>query len=388
MDTVLLGNYSCHAGGNDGAHCAGILRQSAGGLLCLDDIVQKQNAHLVAGNGGVSIAGTNHGADTVSVGVGTDDQVGADLLCQVNCQVEAFGILGVGADNGGEIAVNNHLLLNGIDVLDAKAAQCFGNQLVTGAVEGSEDDLEFVCNFCDGISVDSLGHDVCKECLVSLFAQHFDQAFGHCLVKVHGLKAGEDIDSFHLLCNFCCRLGRQLSTVRPVYLVTIVFLGVVACGDVDTGSTAIMNDSEAQFGSGTQCVKEADMDAVCSHDAGSLASKVSTVETAVVCNSDALLLGFLTLSADNICKSLSSVADNVDVHVVQAQLHGAAKAGGAELQRSEETAFDFLFIVLDCIQLCPFLLGESGAVQPMLILFLVASGHNNNFLSYFHFYGM
>ena len=40
--------------------------------------------------------------------------------------------------------------------------------------------------------------------------------------------------------------------------------------------------------------------------------------------------------------ALSRVADNMDIHVVQAELHRAAETGGAELKRGEETAL-YLF---------------------------------------------
>ena len=50
-------------------------------------------------------------------------------------------------------------------------------------------------------------------------------------------------------------------------------------------------------------------------------------------NNDALLLCLFPLGGDDIGKGLGGVADDMDVHMVQAQLHGAAQARGAELQR-------------------------------------------------------
>ena len=57
----------------------------------------------------------------------------------------------------------------------------------------------------------------------------------------------------------------------------------------------------------------------------------------------------------------------MDVHVVQAHGHDAPQAGGAELQRAEESAFDLLGIVLNRLQLGVFLRREGGAVEPLLV---------------------
>ena len=172
-----------------------------------------------------------------------------------------------------------------------------------------------------------------------------------------------------MLGNGVSLFGGQLCAVRPVHLVAVVFLGVVACGDIEAGGGAVMPDGKAQLGSGAEALKNADMDAVCCHNAGGLFCKLLAVEAAVTGDNDALVHSLLTFSADNVCEGLSGMADDVDVHVVKTHLHGAAKAGSAELQRCKKAVFDFLFVVSDGFELCPFLFAECGVVQPVLIFF-------------------
>ena len=59
---------------------------------------------------------------------------------------------------------------------------------------------------------------------------------------------------------------------------------------------------------------------------------------------DSLFLCRFSLSADHIREGLCCMANDVDIHVVQAGFHGAAQSGGAELQRSIKSLPDFLFV--------------------------------------------
>ena len=371
VDAVLLRHHSGHAGGDDAGQGAGVFRQGAGGLLCADHIVQQQHAHLVAADGDILVPGAHHGADAVGVRVGADNQVAAHLLGQVDGQIEALGIFRVGAFHRGEAAVDNHLLGHGVQVLDAQTLQCLGHQLVAAAVEGGVNNFELVRHSGHGLFVNGLGQNLLKEGLVGLLTQNLDLAGLHGLVKVAGLEAGENVDGLHLLGDGLCLLGRQLGAVGPVDLVAVILLGVVAGGDVQTGGGAVVQHGKAQLRRGAQILENADVDAVCGHDAGGLTGKLAAVETAVSGDGDALAHGLLALGHDDVGKRLGSVADDVDVHVVQSQLHGAAQTGGAELQGGEEAVFDLLLVAGDGVELVPLLLAEGGAVQPALVLFFI-----------------
>ena len=56
---------------------------------------------------------------TVSVGVRGNDEVGIQACAQLHAQRHGFSVLRVGADDGGEVAVDDHLLRNDVNVLES-----------------------------------------------------------------------------------------------------------------------------------------------------------------------------------------------------------------------------------------------------------------------------
>ena len=242
-------------------------------------------------------------------------------------------------------------------------------------MEGSINNLKVIRHFFDHIFINGLGHDLLHKGLIGLLPKNLDHAALDRLVKVAGLEAGEDVDGFHLSGDGIRLLGGQLGAVSPVDLVAVILLGVVAGSDVQASDGAVVQHGKAQLWGGTQGIKDAHMHAVGGHDAGRFPGEGLAVETAVIGNGNALALGFLALGGNDIGKGLGGVTDDVHVHVVQAQLHGASQAGGAELQRSKEAVLNLLLVIGDGVQLCPFFLAEGGAVQPVLVFFLVVSCH-------------
>ena len=371
VDAVLFGDDAGHRGGNDARQRAGVLRQRAGLAAGVDDIVQQQHAHLVARDGHILVAAAHHRADAVRVGVGADDQVAADLLGEVDGQIKALGVFGVGADDGREAAVDDHLLLHRVEVFDAESAQRLRHELVAAAVERRVHDAEIICDLGDGLLVNGHLHDLGKEGLVGLLAHDLDASVGDGFVEIAGLKAREDVDPLHLARDGVGVLGRQLGAVGPVDLIAVVFLGVMAGRHVDAGGAAVVDHGEAQLRRGTQRIEQTDVDAVGRHDAGRLHREITAVETAVVVDGDALGHRLLALGADDVGEGLGGVADDMDIHMMKADLHRAAQTGRAELERGKEAAFDLFLVVSDVVQFFPFLFGEGRAVQPALVLFFI-----------------
>ena len=185
-----------------------------GATAGLNDVVQQENAHLVAGNGDIlAVSVANHGTHAVRVGVGSDNQVAVDFLCQRHGQIEAFGILGVRADHSGEVPVNYHLFRHREDVLHTQTLQGFRHQLVSAAVEGGVDDPELIGNGCDRTGVDRLLHHFTEEGLVGFFADNRDGAVLYGFFVVTGLIAGEEVGLGHALGNVIGMLRRQLCAV-------------------------------------------------------------------------------------------------------------------------------------------------------------------------------
>ena len=373
VNAVCFSNDAAHFGGNQRLQSCGVFGHGAGSLASSDDVVQQQSAHLVAGDGQeLAVSAANHNADTVSVGVGADDQVGAYLVSQLYAQIETFGVFGVGACYGGEVAVDYHLFSNRVNVLEACTLQSFGNQNVTGAVERSEYDL-YISSLVDFFLVDNLTQSAFQECFVGFLAHNLNHAGSNSFFIVRNLNIVEDVDAVHFCCNCICVLGGQLCAVFPVYLVAVVFLGVMACSDVNTCNGAILDNHEGQFGSGTQAFGQQRLDAVCCHNASCFTCEHVTVDTAVVCDGNATSNCFFAFCLDNVSECLSCMTNNVDVHVTQTGCQSATQTCSTKGQGFEETAFDFLFVVFDSLQFLPFCFAQCGAVQPTLVFFFECS---------------
>ena len=161
------------------------------------------------------------------------------------------------------------------------------------------------------------------------------------------LRRDDDLkeDLAHLLGDSFGVLRRKLRAVRPIYLVAVILLGVMRCGYVKAGSGTVAAHGKAQLRSRAQSVKNANMYAVCGHNACSLMSKKLAVVAAVKADGYALFHCFLALSLDDICKRLGGVADDVDIHLMQTELHCSAQSGSAELERRKKAALDLFFVV-------------------------------------------
>ena len=104
------------------------------------------------------------------------------------------------------------------------------------------------------------------------------------------------------------------------------------------------------------------MDTVGGADFGSLHGEFLGVVAAVHADGYAPALAFLAFSTDDVGKALGSPADDVDVHVVQTDEHGATQTGGAKLQGAVEPGLDLFGVILDGLQLRFFLRGQGGTV--------------------------
>ena len=345
-----------------------MLRQLACPAHGPDEVIQHQNACLVAGDGNEgAVPAANHDAHPVAVRVGAQNKVGAHLVRQLNGQIEALRVLRIGGDHRGEAAVQHHLLRNAVQMLHAQTPQSLRHQLPAAAVEGGIDHMEGIGHLGHGLPVVDHGHDVGHEPFVRLGAHDLDEALGLGIVKLHPADAGENVDLLQLTGNGGSVLGRQLGAVGPVDLIAVILLGIVAGGDIDARLTVVFPHGEAQLRRRPQRLEDTHMDAVGGADLCGGSGKLHRVVAAVHAQGHAPALGLLALSADDVGKALSGPADDVDVHLVQAHLHGATQTGGTEFQRPIEPLPDLLLIVPDALQLGVLLLAQGRGRQPLFI---------------------
>ena len=367
-DAVGLGHLPGHLGGDDGLQEIGMLRQLARPAHGPDEVVQHQHAGLVPGDGHKgAVVAADHDAHPVAVRVGAQDEIRPHLVGQVNGQIEALGVLRIGGGHRGEITVQHHLLLDAVQMLHAQAPQGLRHQLPAAAVEGGVHHLEGVGHLGHGLPVVDHGHDMSHKAVVGLPAHDLDQTLGRRVVIGHPAHAGENVDVLQLPGDGGSVLRRQLGAVGPIDLVAVILLGVVAGGDVDARLAAVFPDGEAQLRRGTQRLEDPHMDAVGGADLGGGPGKLHGVVAAVHAQGHAPAPGVLTLGADDVGKALGGPADDMDVHLVQAHLHGAPQTGGAELQRPVEPLADLLFVAADALQLGVLLRRQCRGGQPLLI---------------------
>ena len=220
-----------------------------------------------------------------------------------------------------------------------------------------------------GIPVDGLGADAVQIGRVGFLADKLDEALGYGFFIGHASGRSENIALFHDGGDLGGLSGGELGTIVPVDLIAVILLGVVAGGYVDAGLSLVITDGKGELRRGAQRLKEADMDAVGGHDTGSLTGIILAVEPAVAADHNTALHGLLAALGHHFGKGLGGMADDMDVHAVGAKAHHAAQARGAKGKRGKKAVFDFLVVVADSIELGPFRLAESGAVQPALISF-------------------
>ena len=201
-------------------------------------------------------------------------------------------------------------------MLDAEPCERLGHQLVAAAVERRVDETEVVRDLFDGLVVVDHAHDVRHEAAVAVLAEQLDPALGQSLLVVHRLNTGENVDPRQLVGNGRGVLRRQLRAVRPVDLVAVVLLGVVAGGDVDARLAVVFPDGKAQLGSGTQGLENADVDAVSGTDLRGGPRKLGGVVAAVHADGHAPILALLALGADDVGKALGGPANDVDIHIM------------------------------------------------------------------------
>ena len=333
-----------------------------------DDVIGEQHANLVAGQGNI-LAGLvlEDDAGAVRVRVGADDKVNIVLLGQLDSQREAFLVLRIRVLHGREVAVDLHLLRLTDNVLVAQSAQNLGHQTVASAVERRVHQLELIGNLLYAVRVYRNLDDFAEVSLVGLLGQNTDETALNRLIIICTLYTGKDVGRCHFAGNHVCLCRRKLCAVLPVNLVAVVLLRVVGSGDVDACDAAVVTDCEGQLRGRTQLIKQQRLDAVCRHDARGLLGKLSREMAGVVCDGNAAVHCGLTIRYDQVCQTLSGLADGKAVHAVEANAQYTAQTGRAERQRRKETAFDLFLIICNSSQLGMLVRREGRAVQPTLV---------------------
>ena len=163
----------------------------------------------------------NGRANTVSVRVGSHNQLGVGCFRLLDSHSQSGGLFGVRRDNGREVATYDVLLRNVNNILESKCLQRSRNQLDTCSVDRRVDNLHIL------MTLDRLGRErdalkVVDILAVDLLTDDLDQ----CLVTI-------EFDIFRAMYlidlgdGILIVWGDHLRAVVPISLVTVIFFRIV-----------------------------------------------------------------------------------------------------------------------------------------------------------------
>ena len=343
----MLSDLVSQRRGDDGLAHDGVLGHRALLNAARADVVEQQNADLVAGEQLIAaVLALDGDADAVRVGVGGQHQVSAGLLGQLQTQAQRLEDLGVGIRAGREVAVRVLLLGHNGDVGDADVAQNMGDGHKAGAVQRAVDELQ------TGGLADARADGACLnggiQRVDAVVTDVLDQALGHAVLKGDQLGAGQDIGFLNFGVDDVGGLVGHLAAVRAVGLVAVVLGGVVAGRDHDTGVAVVIAGRKAQRGHGHKGAVDADLDAVGGQHLGSGPGEQVALDAAVIADGNGLAAA---LGLDPVGKALGRLTDNVNIHTVGACTDDAAQARCTELQGHSKTVLNGGIVTLDAFQL-------------------------------------
>ena len=182
--------------------------------------------------------------------------------------------------------------------------------------------------------------DCIKIGTIDLLADHAEQPLRQRLL----LRDAHDVlirDGVHMA-DDALIIGRyDLTAVRKIHLIAVVFGRIVACRDDDARRSMEIPHGKGEHGRGAQALEEIGPDAVGCKNARRIAGKHIGTAAAVVSNDDTPLH---PLGTEEGGKALARAADGVGVHAVAARSQDAAQAPRPEGEVAIEAVLDLLLV--------------------------------------------
>ena len=227
-DAEIIADRLCHARRNEGLDDGGVLGQRVLLLEAGEDIVEQQNAHLIARKRDeLALVVLDGDAEAVGVGVGAEHDVRLDLVRKVDAHRERLLEFGVGHLDGRKLGILDGLFLDDGHV-DAQLLQNGHDGHIAAAVDGGIDELQILPALFDRLFGEG---ELGKFLNVRLVHFLGDALYKRALVVP---RDGEIIfDLLDVLDDDGGRLGGHLRAVLAVHLIAVVFLGVVRRRDHD-----------------------------------------------------------------------------------------------------------------------------------------------------------
>ena len=332
-------------------------------LLILYNIIGEHQSGLVTvEDAPLALRVAANDSQTVCIGVGSQHKVGVEFVAQLHAQRHGLRVFRVRRNHGWEIAVDDHLLLHHVDVLEAPSAQGSRDNHTTRSVQWRINDAEVFL---------TVNHLLVHQCLmhsvqivdVHLTADNLDEVIvGRELHLVNR-------HLVHLVDDARVVWSQHLSTIVPVCLVAVVLAWVVAGGDVHTCLSTQLTDGERNFRRGAQALEEISLDAVGREDISHRLSKQTRIIAAVMTHHHTKILLARECLKDVVGKALSGHTHDVLVHAVGTCTHDAAQTARTKFQilieRIDESRL--VFCIEHSLHFC-LSLGIESRREPLLCL--------------------
>ena len=246
---VCLRDGLCHIRRNDCCHKSRVLRHSACRCLFTQNVLCDQHTGHISGEGNI-LSGLRvlcvH-AETVCIGVGSQNNIRVLLLRKAECISKCLRVLGIGIIQCREVRIGLFLLGNHINVLEAQLGENSSHRKVTGSAERGIYNLDVLSHLLDDIGMNDLLFQLCHVLVVDFLADHLIEVSLDRRILIHGLTCMEILDCLDFVDNLGI-LGRcHLCAVLPVYLIAVVLGRVMACRNDNTCRAAQRAEREGKL---------------------------------------------------------------------------------------------------------------------------------------------
>ena len=198
------------------------------------------------------------------------------------------------------------------------------------------------------VGVDLRFADFLVKALEHFTADIGDFTRGDRFVEVHRPHAGEHIHLLNISIGFCRRLIGHLVAVGVIAFIAVVFRGVVARGDDNTGAAMERAHRVGKHRGGHQFRVQMHLHAVCRQYRRRRTREHVGFNPRIVSNGNRRVF---KIRIKIIGKALCCLIDGIHIHTVCARADNAAQPRRAEFQIFIKTVENFVFIALYAFKL-------------------------------------
>ena len=301
------------------------------------DIVQQQQADLVSGKQLIiPVGGPHRNSAAVAVRIGCQQQVSVLTSGILQAQRHRLPDLRVRIRAGWEVPVGLSLLFHHGNVGESAFLQRAGNRLQSRSVQRAVDYGNITVN---SVSVeDRLGLHFFDKRRQDFLSDIPDASGLQRVLKISALHIPENIQAVDFRKDACRGFRRDLTAIRSVNLVAVVFGRIVRCRDHHAGRGPEPAHGKADGRHWQKLRPEMDRDAIGGKHSCRRSGKNVAFDPTVVADHNACSL------AQGIGQSLARLGNDIDIHPIGPRADHAAQAARAKGQIAIERVFDLRLI--------------------------------------------